>query len=251
MQNFRALVVHTSEQVTASLVEELQKLDVPADSAANAGDAIRIMESTHYGAVLLDDELPDAGSLKVFEALDREGKPDVLMVSVPRAALAAARDGSSDQIEFVASPETPPETERLAMRIRGRLLNAGLAEEFGSDQPRKSSGPTATRGATGSATNVHERGLVLAIIGVLVILAVLLLILRVLQADAASREPTGERPAPSYAVHLVLESHPLGYARRRTDIYNRDPHTSQPDGTFSAPHAGGILLNSPTGTVTL
>ncbi|MDQ3856609.1 MAG: hypothetical protein M3281_09480 [Chloroflexota bacterium] len=189
MKNFRALIVHGSEEVASALSEELGKLNVPADRATNADEAVSLLGGNRYGAVLLDDGLPQAGSLRVFEALEGEHKPDILMVAVPRAALASARASSVDSVEFVATPESQPETERLGLRIRSRLINAGLLEEFGAAPSNGGYEP----GEEGSRATA-ARNPWLAVIAVLFVLAALFLVLRILQDQGDNGEPKGHRP---------------------------------------------------------
>jgi LPXTG-site transpeptidase (sortase) family protein len=90
------------------------------------------MRALAFGALVLDDSLPNGGSLEVFGSLDDlgENRPTVVMVTVPRAALAEAQKHTPERMEYVATPECESDTERLALRVRSRLMNATVAAEF-------------------------------------------------------------------------------------------------------------------------
>lgn len=130
MQRFGALVIHGSEEVSAPLTEALRRLGVPVDSAGTAQEALDMLRGVRYEGVLLDDELPGGGSLQVMQVLEETGTPRVFMVIVPRERLVEARRESPEELEFVANPETEAEIERLALRMRTRLISAGLADDF-------------------------------------------------------------------------------------------------------------------------
>lgn len=184
MVGFRALVVYAQQEPGAQLARALGSLGVSADAVSSPAEAIALLEGERYGALLLDDELPGGGSLELFEALDtlEQNRPPVLMVCVPRAVLAQMRQGSSDGVEYVATPETEAEVERLALRVRTRLVNAGLAADFGATPPRSGgepgSGPLVPRAA-------RDRRPYYAIIAVLAILLVLLVLLNYLDPPRA------------------------------------------------------------------
>ncbi|MDQ3328074.1 MAG: hypothetical protein M3506_06090 [Chloroflexota bacterium] len=135
MDNFRALIIHSSDDVSAPLTATLEGMGVPIVVTSEPSIALQRMRTTVFGALVLDDALPDGGSLEVYNGLDDLGdhRPVVVMVTVPRSALAAARQNASDKLEYVAVPQTESDTERLALRVRSRLMNASLAAEFGAE----------------------------------------------------------------------------------------------------------------------
>lgn len=181
MQKFQALIVHQSDKVSTPLVESLRRLGVPADSATASEEAVAMIKNSRYEGVLLDDELPRAGSLQVMEALEMRGAPTVLMVSVPRDTLPEVRRNAPDEIEFVANPETEPEIEQLALRMRARLINAGLAEDFGPSTQLKNAANPASGAPRRRSPDWRP---LLIMLAVLAILLALLLGLRQLQRPA-------------------------------------------------------------------
>ncbi len=185
MVGFRALVVYGSEEVAERLARALEALGVAVEVASDPEDAATQLRNTQFGAVVLDDELPRGGSLQVFEAIDNleQTRPPVLMVSVPREALAQARQGSTDRLEYVGHPETDSEVERLALRIRSRLVSTGLAEEFGAT-PGHAPADAGPGGEAFSPGVRRDRRPYLAIVAVLVILLVLLFVLQRLPVQA-------------------------------------------------------------------
>ncbi len=178
MDNFRALVVLASNNVSAPLITSLVGLGVPSDATSEPSMAVKSMQTTPYGALILDDALPDGGSLAVFNSLDDmgENRPVVVMVTVPRSALAAARQNPSDRLEYVAIPQSESDTERLALRVRSRLMSATLAAEFGAEPQR----PQDRNGLVAALTSVGQQTArpYVAIAAVLVILLGLLYLLQ-------------------------------------------------------------------------
>ena len=127
-----ALIVHRARAVSAPLTATLEGLGVPAESISEPSAAVERMRALAFGALVLDDSLPNGGSLEVFGSLDDlgENRPTVVMITVPRATLAEAQKHTPDRLEYVATPESESDTERLALRVRSRLMNGTLAEDF-------------------------------------------------------------------------------------------------------------------------
>ena len=178
MDNFRTLIVHGSRDVSAPLATTLEGLGVPSESISEPAVAIERMRAITFGALVLDDALPKGGSLEVFGSLDdlEDNRPIVVMVTVPRAVLADARKHTPERMEYVATPESESDTERLALRVRSRLMNATVAAEFGATPPR----PESRGGLSAVFAGVGQQGTrpYVAIAAVLVILLGLLFLLQ-------------------------------------------------------------------------
>lgn len=177
MDGLTALLIYASAETSGRLAHALEALGVSCSAIADPDEAAAALRTERYGAVVLDDALPGGGSLRVFDALDELGdrRPAVLMVSVPRDVLGAMRQNATDRIEYVPTPESEADAGRLATRIRGRLVSAGVAEEFGA-------GPNAFGTRAGSGVLVAPAGPAnrpyAAIVAVLIILLGLFLFLR-------------------------------------------------------------------------
>ncbi len=184
MDNFRTLIVHQSRDVSAPLATTLEGLGVPSETISEPATATERMRAMTFGALVLDDALPKGGSLEVFGSLDDlgENRPIIVMVTVPRAALAEARKHTPDRMEYVATPESESDTERLALRVRSRLMNATVAAEFGTTPPRTES----RAGLSAVFAGVGQQGTrpYVAIAAVLVILLGLLFLLQQVGAQA-------------------------------------------------------------------
>lgn len=183
-RNLRALIVHSSDQVSAAIVEELHRLGLRAEAASTPNEAENRLYHVRYQVLLLDDELPNGGSLSVFDALDHleDRRPEVVMLSVPREALADARTLAEQDVEYVAHPQTQDEINRLAMRIRTRMVNVGLVEDFALDKEAASDLllSRTVKNDYGTLRKHSERRIVLPVVAVFVILVALLLVLRIL-----------------------------------------------------------------------
>lgn len=187
MVGFRALVVHTSEEVSAQLARALEAVGVSTEILSDPEEAAARLRREQYGAVLLHDELPGAGSLHIYEALEglEQPRPPVVMIFVPRDMLAELRQASSDYVEYVADPEEEPDVERLALRVRSRLVSAGLAEEFGALPVRWNEAVPPAAGRKLLSQGHPNRRQYLAVLAVLVILLGLWFLLQHLPSVAA------------------------------------------------------------------
>ncbi len=183
MEGLRVLIVHASSEVTGLLVEELARLGVHADGTRDTAEAVRMLGTNRYKAVLLDDELPEGGSLRLFDVIETEQQrhPEVLMVAVPRAQLSLARTASSGRsLEYVASPETNAEIERLALRIRSRLLGANIAGELSPQLQAQKRGAEEPADRDSSALSLGAGQYARILFGLSLVLLVLFLLFRIL-----------------------------------------------------------------------
>lgn len=190
MEAFTALVVYRPDEISQQLTRALESLGVTADATSTPSEAAIQLSHERYGAVILDDQLPGGGSLEVFEALEELGdeRPRVVMVSVPRDLLAQARQAASAGIEYVATPETETEAERLALRVRSRLVNAGLAQEF-SSTPLPQDGASHARVLAPTGPRDHR-----PLLAVATVLAILLALFFALQRLPDDNTPRGLAP---------------------------------------------------------
>ena len=67
----RLLLVEDNEELSKLLVASLASSGMDADSVATAADAVNVLRSTHYSAVILDLGLPDEDGLSVLRKLRR------------------------------------------------------------------------------------------------------------------------------------------------------------------------------------
>jgi len=233
VRNYRALIVHRSQEVIDGLVRELENLSLPTDGTTDASEAIELLQSTQYGAVVLDDELPGFGSLRVYELLDADRNRLVLMIAVSKRSLAAARRNLEADLEFVSTPETPPEIGRLALRIRGRLINTGLSKEFNDEPALTSTAPRSQREHSPATKQAQQQSVRSTspnpwrvVIAVLFVVVAFYLMVRIINAQRANVSPVGEgssvelvRAPPSASRPTWFEvqrsngeTAPLGYA---------------------------------------
>lgn len=198
MGDLRALIVNATPKMASDIAESLQHHGVPADSASTAAEAVALLEANDYSAVLLDDSLPDGGSIEVYETMHRPdvNRPDLLLISVPPELLKTAESMGDQGIEYVPLPQNLAQVDRLALNLRTRLVRAGLNGEFPAAARRE---PPAADRFTAAAAVAHEQRGLLTIVATAVLLLTLLLVLRVTQQPAASG-PKGALPAPPSAV---------------------------------------------------
>ncbi len=207
VRELRTLIVHTSEQIAAELVDELHAMGLRADAACTASEALILLARWDYCTLLLDDQLPDGGSLAVFESLDRPDRPrpDMVMLCVPRATLEDARQGAGEPgVEYVANPQTRAEVQRLAMRIRSRLVSIGLVEDFGPEpvaRPTAQPRPITERAGISLPSVEGHRKAYLGAIALVAVLITLLLIINIF-LQSGSHRPSSQQ-AQGHA--LLLE----------------------------------------------
>jgi two-component system response regulator TctD len=130
----RLLLVEDNEELSELLVKSLKASGFDADAVTTAADAVNVLGSTHYAAVILDLGLPDGDGLAVLRALRaRQNTVPVLILT--------ARDGVNDRVtglragadDYLVKPFAIEElVARLEALLRrpGQLL--GLSLELGN-----------------------------------------------------------------------------------------------------------------------
>lgn len=199
MGDLRALIVNAAPKMAADIAESLQHHGVPADSASTAADAVALLEAHQYSAVLLDDSLPAGGSIEVYEAMHRPDVklPELVLITVPPELLATAESMGDQGIEYVPLPQNLAQVDRLALKLRTRLIRTGLEGEFQRTEKREHA--QAEPQVRLPSVVEEQRGL-LTIVATAVLLLTLLLVLRVTQQPEATG-PKGALPArPSATV---------------------------------------------------
>src|SRR5208282_4699482 len=87
----RLLLVEDNEELSKLLVKSLGGSGIDADAVTTAADALNVLGSTHYAAVILDLGLPDADGSTVLRTLrSRQNAVPVLILT--------ARDGVNDRV---------------------------------------------------------------------------------------------------------------------------------------------------------
>ncbi len=126
----RLMLVEDNEELSKLLVASLKGAGFEADWVATAADAINVLGTTHYVAVILDLGLPDEDGAAVLRAIRaRESNVPVLILT--------ARDGVNDRVaglragadDYLVKPfafeELVARLEAL-MRRPGQLLGKSL-----------------------------------------------------------------------------------------------------------------------------
>jgi len=127
----RVLVVEDNPELVSLLKKGLSQGGFPADSVGSACDALHVLSTMQYSAVVLDLGLPDDDGINVLRALRRGGNPIPILVLT-------ARDGVSDRViglragadDYLAKPFAMEELiARLQALLRrpGNLLGRRLA----------------------------------------------------------------------------------------------------------------------------
>jgi DNA-binding response OmpR family regulator len=130
----RLLLVEDNEELSKLLVASLASSGMDADPVATAADAVNVLRSTHYSAVILDLGLPDEDGLSVLRKLRS-------MQSAMPVLILTARDGVHDRVTGLRAGADdylvkPFAMEELIARIEallrrpGQLL--GLSLELGN-----------------------------------------------------------------------------------------------------------------------
>jgi two-component system response regulator TctD len=126
----RLMLVEDNEELSKLLVTNLKAAGFDADAVTTAGDAINVLGSTHYAAVILDLGLPDEDGIVVLRGIRaKQSTVPVLILT--------ARDGVNDRVaglragadDYLVKPfafeELVARLEAL-MRRPGQLLGRSL-----------------------------------------------------------------------------------------------------------------------------
>ncbi len=119
----RLLLVEDNEELSELLVKSLGGSGIDADAVTTAADALSVLGSTHYAAVILDLGLPDEDGLTVLRTLrTRQNTVPVLILT--------ARDGVHDRVTGLRAGADdylvkPFAVEELVARLEALLRRPG------------------------------------------------------------------------------------------------------------------------------
>ena len=119
----RLLLVEDNEELSKLLVKSLEASGFDADAVTSAADALSVLGSTHYAAVILDLGLPDADGSTVLRTLrSRQNAVPVLILT--------ARDGVNDRVAGLRAGADdylvkPFAVEELVARLEALLRRPG------------------------------------------------------------------------------------------------------------------------------
>ena len=119
----RLLLVEDNEELSKLLVKSLEASGFGADAVTTAADALNVLGSTHYAAVILDLGLPDADGSTVLRTLrSRQNAVPVLILT--------ARDGVNDRVAGLRAGADdylvkPFAVEELVARLEALLRRPG------------------------------------------------------------------------------------------------------------------------------
>ena len=119
----RLLLVEDNEELSKLLVNSLGASGFDADAVTTAADALNVLGSTHYAAVILDLGLPDADGSPVLRTLrSRQNAVPVLILT--------ARDGVNDRVAGLRAGADdylvkPFAVEELVARLEALLRRPG------------------------------------------------------------------------------------------------------------------------------
>ena len=119
----RLLLVEDNEELSKLLVNSLGASGFDADAVTTAADALNVLGSTHYAAVILDLGLPDADGSTVLRTLrSRQNAVPVLILT--------ARDGVNDRVAGLRAGADdylvkPFAVEELVARLEALLRRPG------------------------------------------------------------------------------------------------------------------------------
>jgi len=119
----RLLLVEDNDELSELVVKSIGPAGFSADRVATAADAISVLGSTHYAAVILDLGLPDEDGLAVLRSLrSRQSAVPVLILT--------ARDGVNDRVAGLRAGADdylvkPFAVEELLARLEALLRRPG------------------------------------------------------------------------------------------------------------------------------
>jgi len=123
---FRALVVDDEHLYAQAIGDELEQNGVAFDLAYSAAEALALVQSHPYQAILLDHKLPDDDGIRIIPLLLSRQPGAVLIMmtafeTIPNA-IQAIRQGAEDYL--VKQPSVRPVVEKvLEIRCRERIRN--------------------------------------------------------------------------------------------------------------------------------
>ena len=119
----RVLLVEDNKELVALLIKGLARTGLSADSVGTVGDALHVLATMKYAAIVLDLGLPDDDGLTLLRDMRRRGDSTPVLVLT-------ARDGVTDRVtglregadDYLAKPFA---MEELAARIQALLRRPG------------------------------------------------------------------------------------------------------------------------------
>jgi DNA-binding response OmpR family regulator len=119
----RLLLVEDNDELSKLVVKSIEQAGFSADRVATAADAVSVLGSTHYAAVILDLGLPDEDGLGVLKSL-RSWQSTVPVL------ILTARDGVNDKVAGLRAGADdylvkPFAVEELLARLEALLRRPG------------------------------------------------------------------------------------------------------------------------------
>jgi DNA-binding response OmpR family regulator len=121
----RILLVEDNARLLEAITESLHKAGMEVDAVANGGDALAIVGSQPYDAMVLDLGLPDIDGMEVLETLRTQKNALPVLVLTARGALSdkvAGLNGGAD--DYLVKPF---EVDELIARVRALLRRPAQA----------------------------------------------------------------------------------------------------------------------------
>src|SRR5260221_12286596 len=119
----RVLLVEDNQDLVSLLIKGLAHSGLAADSVGTVGDALHVLATMKYAAIVLDLGLPDEDGLALLRDIRRKGDATPVLVLT-------ARDGVSDRVtglragadDYLAKPFA---MEELLARLQALLRRPG------------------------------------------------------------------------------------------------------------------------------
>src|SRR5260370_18819926 len=119
----RVLLVEDNQDLVSLLIKGLAKGGLAADSVGTVGDALHVLATMRYAAIVLDLGLPDEDGLSLLREIRRRGDSTPVLVLT-------ARDGVTDRVtglregadDYIAKPFA---MEELVARLQALLRRPG------------------------------------------------------------------------------------------------------------------------------
>ncbi len=127
------LIVDDEKNIRLTMLQSLESLDVPVQTAVNGEEALRKLEEEQFGLVFLDLKMPGMDGMSVLREI-KESRPKTRVVVITahgtiESAAEAMKLGADD---FIQKPFSPTEIREVANRVLDREM---LDEESAVDYP--------------------------------------------------------------------------------------------------------------------
>jgi len=128
MQAKRVLVVDDEKNIRLRLTKALEPLQLDVQAAMNGEEALKTLEETDFGLILLDLRMPGMDGLEVLQRV-RDARPDIRVIIITahgtiESAVAAMKLGA---VDFIQKPFAPKDIRELVQKVLDR--EAILAED--------------------------------------------------------------------------------------------------------------------------